>query len=237
MDKKGKVPKIKKVKDVPENDKFDGIHDYLPKMPCLMIIIGSVKSGKSNYIINLLCNNDFYKGMFEIVQIISTTLYSDNKGKILDKYFDCNDNFDDSLIEGIKEEQSQYPKEERPTRALILDDCLTHKGGGGLSRNDSISFFSTRFRHYINFYCITTQSFKNLSPLIRNNANAVIICRLQNTAEKNKVMEEYGDLVGGQENFLKMYDEVHSEPYNIMYLDLQSNPARVFKNHEKQLYP
>jgi hypothetical protein len=52
-----------------------------------------------------------------------------------------------------------------------------------------------------------------------------------------KVMEEYGDLVGGQENFLKMYDEVHSEPYNIMYLDLQSNPARVFKNHETQLYP
>ena len=57
MDKKGKVPKIKKVKDIPENDKFDGIHDYLPKMPCLMIIIGSVKSGKSNYIIRSRIND------------------------------------------------------------------------------------------------------------------------------------------------------------------------------------
>jgi hypothetical protein len=67
MDKQRKVPKIKKVKDVPENDKFNGIHNNLCQMPCLMIIIGSVKSGKSNYIINLLCNTDFYKGMFDIV--------------------------------------------------------------------------------------------------------------------------------------------------------------------------
>ena len=56
----GKVPKIKKsmkpppkilkVKDVKEDDRFSDIHDNLPKMPCLGLLIGSVRSGKSNLI-------------------------------------------------------------------------------------------------------------------------------------------------------------------------------------------
>jgi len=232
-----KPPQILKVKDVPDNDKFEGLHPNLPPVPCLMLIIGSVKSGKSNYIINMLCNSDFYKGRFDIVNIISTTLHNDTKGKILEKHFECATNFDESLIEGIKKEQGMYDKIDRPTRALILDDCLTHVGGGGLSRNDSISFFSTRFRHYIDFYCITTQSFKAVSTLIRNNANAIIICRLQNQKELEKVMLEYGSLVGGDENFLRMYNEIHSEPYQLMYINTAENPCRVFKNHELQLYP
>ena len=214
-------PRILKVKDVPDNDKFEGLHPNLPQVPCLMLIIGSVKSGKSNYIINMLCNSDFYKGRFDIVNIISTTLHNDTKGKILEKHFECATSFDESLIEGIKREQGMYDKIDRPTRALILDDCLTHVGGGGLSRNDSIS----------------TQSFKAVSTLIRNNANAIIICRLQNQKELEKVMLEYGSLVGGEDNFLSMYNEIHSQPYQLMYIDTAENPCRVFKNHEVQLYP
>ena len=85
------APKVLKVKDEQPSSKFDDIHPNLPSMPSLLLIIGSVRSGKSNYLVNAFCNSDFYKDKFDIVKFISTTLHTDNKGKILSKYFDCMD--------------------------------------------------------------------------------------------------------------------------------------------------
>ena len=77
------APTILKVKDVEESDKFNDIHENLPQMPSLCLIIGSVRSGKSNLLVNFFCNPEFYKDRFDVVKIISTTLNSDAKGKIL----------------------------------------------------------------------------------------------------------------------------------------------------------
>ena len=33
-----------------------------------------------------------------------------------------------------------------------------------------------------------------------------------------------------------MYKLIHKEPYMIMYLDLQSNPARILKNFEEVVW-
>ena len=46
---KMKVPTILKVKDVESDDRFDTIHPNLPQMPCLALLIGSVRSGKCLY--------------------------------------------------------------------------------------------------------------------------------------------------------------------------------------------
>lgn len=85
-------------------------------------------------------------------------------------------------------------------------------------------------------YLITTQSFRAVSGMIRNNANAVFILRQQNRMELEKIAEEYAGMVGGKENFLKMYKLIHAEPYQIMYLDLQSNPARILRNFEEVVW-
>tara|TARA_R100000935_G_scaffold56210_2_gene87351 strand:+ start:1599 stop:2399 length:801 start_codon:yes stop_codon:yes gene_type:complete len=229
---KMKVPMILKVKDVDADSRFADIHENLPQMPCLALLIGSVRSGKSNLLVNFFCNEDFYKGMFDTVKIISTTLHTDNKGQLLEKYFDCEDHYDDYMIEGIKQEQSMYPRDDRPSYALVLDDILTQD----FSKLNNVSYFATRFRHYIDFYCIACQSFRAVSGLIRNNANAVFICRQQNSKELFKIGEEYGDMVGGMSNFLELYNKVHNKPYQIMYLDLSRNPARVLRNFEEVLW-
>ena len=229
---KGPVPTILKVKDLEEDSRFAGIHDHLPKMPCLALLIGSVRSGKSNLLVNFFCNDSFYKGMFDTVRIISTTLGTDNKGQLLNEYFDCDDHYEDYMIDAIKQEQSMYPRDERPSYALVLDDVLTQD----FSKSNGVSFFATRFRHYCDFYCIATQSFRAVSGLIRNNANAIFICRQQNQKELFKIGEEYGDTVGGMDNFIKLYKEIHKIPYQVMYLDLQSNPARVLRNFEEVLW-
>jgi len=231
MDKS--APTILKVRDVIETEKFDGVHENLPQMPSLCLIIGSVRSGKSNLLVNFFCNPQFYKDRFDIVKIVSTTLGSDTKGKILSKHFDCSDHYEDGIIEEIKQSQSQYEeKKDRPTFALVLDDVLTKD----FSKNNAVSFFSTRFRHYIDMYIIATQTFRAVSGMIRNNATDVIIARQQNSKELEKIAEEYGDLVGGIDNFIDLYNKVHSEKYQMMYMKLSENPVQVFRNFSERIY-
>jgi len=227
------APQILKVKDVMETEKFDGIHENLPQPPSLCLIIGSVRSGKSNLLVNFFCNPQFYKDRFDIVKIVSTTLGSDTKGKILSKHFDCQDHYEDGIIEEIKQSQSQYEeKKDRPTFALVLDDVLTKD----FSKNNAVSFFSTRFRHYIDMYIIATQTFRAVSGMIRNNATDVIIARQQNSKELEKIAEEYGDLVGGIDNFIDLYNKVHSEKYQMMYMKLSENPVQVYRNFSERIY-
>jgi hypothetical protein len=228
------IPKVLKVRDETASDSFDDIHENLPQMPSLTLIIGSVRSGKSNLLVNFFCNSDFYKDKFDIVKFVSTTLHTDNKGKILSKHFDCMDRYEDDIIDKIMKSQSQYEsKEERPTYALVMDDVLTKD----FSRNNAVSFFSTRFRHYIDFYVIAVQSFRAVSGMIRNNATDVIICKQQNEKEKMKIAEEYGDLVGGRDKFLELYDEAHKDRYSFLYLKLSENPAEAYVRFERKIYP
>lgn len=228
-----KAPQILKVKDVVETDKFDGIHENLPQMPSLCLIIGSVRSGKSNLLVNFFCNPDFYKDRFDVVKIISTTLHTDTKGKILNKHFDCMDHYEDGVIDAIKKEQSQFEeKKDRPTMALVLDDVLTKD----FSKNNAVSFFSTRFRHYLDFYVIAVQTFRAVSGMIRNNATDVIIARQQNSKELEKIAEEYGDLVGGIDKFLELYNDIHKEKYQLMYMKLSENPVHVYRNFTERIY-
>ena len=119
-----------KVKDELPSAKFADINPYLPQMPSLVLIIGSVRSGKSNLLVNYFCNEEFYKDKFDTVKFVSSTLHTDGKGKILSKHFDCVDHYDDMIIENIKKSQSGYEnKEDRPTFALVMfPSCL---------RNDS----------------------------------------------------------------------------------------------------
>ena len=92
---KKKAPKVYKVKDPEPSMRFDDIHENLPQMPSLLLIIGSVRSAKSNLICNLLMNPEMMKDRFDIVKVVSTTLHSCHKGKLLDKYFDATSEYSD----------------------------------------------------------------------------------------------------------------------------------------------
>ena len=72
-----------------------------------------------------------------------------------------------------------------------MDDVLTKDFSPDTNQ---VSFFSTRFRHYIDFYVIAVQSFRAVSGMIRNNATSVIICKQQNAKELEKISEEYSSL-------------------------------------------
>jgi len=229
MEKKPKkAPVVFKVKDPDPDDRFSDIHPHLPQPPSLLLIVGSVKQGKSNLLVNLLCNPDMYKDKFDIVKIISNTLNADPKGKLMNKYFDCEDHYNDEMITDIIESQKKMDDFERGSVAIFLDDILTKD----FKKTNAVSFLATRFRHYgIALLGFTTQSFRAVSGLIRNNATDVIIMKQQNKKELEKIEEEYGDMFSGI--FMELYNKaIEDAPYSFLYLDMQTNPATAYIRFE-----
>ena len=54
-------------------------------------------------------------------------------------------------------------------------------------------------------------------------------------SELDKISAEYSGMFGGDEKFRKIYNKATEQRYDFLYLDLQSNPARAFRNFEEQL--
>lgn len=224
-------PKVYKVRDPEPDGRYSDLHPHLPQPPALLLIIGSVKQGKSNLVVNLLCNPDMYKDKFDTVKIISNTLNADPKGKLLNKFFDCADHYNDQMITDIVESQKSFDEEDRPTMAVVLDDILTKD----FKKTNQVSFLATKFRHYgIDLLAFTTQSFRAVSGLIRNNSTDVIIMKQQNQKELEKISDEYGDMFPGI--FMDLYNKaINDAPYSFLYLDLQQNPAEAFIRFETKI--
>jgi len=53
-----------------------------------------------------------------------------------------------------------------------------------------------------------------------------------NQKELGKMAEEYGDVFGGAENWLKIYAQATPNRYDFLHMDFQSNPPRAYRNFE-----
>ena len=229
-----KAPTILKVKDFDGNERFQDVHPNLMIPPSLTLIIGS---GKSNLIINLLCNPEFYLNKFDIVRVLSSTLHMDNKMMILNKHFDCDDHYEDKFIDEIVASQGEFEKDDplRPKYCLVLDDILTTDF---MKRSNKLSFFATRMRHYIDMMIISSQSLNHIPPLIRAQVRDLVVAKQQNHKEVVKLQEQFGGLLGegGDKKFIELYNQVHSEPFQMMYMKLSENPIHVFKNFSERIF-
>ena len=224
-------PKILPVKPLPKAKQRKPLHPNLPDLPCIMTIVAPTKSGKTVLLSNLLLRDDFYKGVHDNITIMSNTIEQDETGRFLKKSCECYTGYDDVVLANLITQQKQFDDEERPFIGLVFDDIL-----GSVKRNSYLNHLVTRSRHYgVGLLAMSVQSFKALGPTIRNNTNAFICLNLQNMSELDKISSEYNGMFGGDEKFRKIYSKATEIRYDFMYLDLQSNPARAFRNFEEQL--
>ena len=231
-------PKIIPVKNpIEEDSRFNHIHPHLPNISgfgggACLILISPVKTGKSTIISNLLLNKDFYDAQenFDDTYVISNTISNDITSRFLKDAFDVFDRYDDRTVQDIIEHQKKFSKEEQPQVAMIVDDCL-----GSIKREATINHLASRFRHYgIRLLVFSSQNFRAVSPVIRQNATNVIIgSPFPNRKELGKVAEEYGDLYGGADQFLKLYQYATPNRYDFIHLDIQSNPPLMYKNFDE----
>ena len=238
----GNVPKIMPVVP-PEDagsDEHPAIHPHLPQIAgpgggALLLMISPVRTGKSTIISNLLLGDTemgFYDAQdrFQTTTIISNTIANDVTSRFLAKAFDTHDSYNDNIIDGIVNQQKSYDKEDQPDIAVILDDCL-----GSIKREARINHLASRFRHFnIKLLIISSQNFRACSPVIRQNATNVIVgSPFPNQKELGKMAEEYGDVFGGADNWLKIYQKATPDKYNFLHMDFQSNPPKAYRNFEE----
>lgn len=224
-------PQIFPVKDPPREKPRKITHENLPELPCIMCLVMPTKSGKSTILSNLLLRDDFYKGAMDNVTIMSNTIDQDVTSRFLRKSCDCYTGYDDNVLAGIIEQQKTFEDDERPFIGMIFDDIL-----GSVKRNSYLNHLVTRSRHYgVGLLAISVQSFKAVGPTIRNNTNAFICGNLQNMSELDKISQEFSGMFGGDDKFRKIYAKATEQRYDFLYLDLQSNPARAFRNFEEQI--
>ena len=222
--------KILKVKDA-NSKPSKPLHPHLPQPPASVLMVSPVKTGKSTIISNLLLNDKFYgPEYFDDVMVISNTINNDLTSRFIKEHFDVEDHYNDAMIEKLIERQTSFKKkEDQPEVALVLDDIL-----GSLKSGSLVNTLSARFRHYnIKLLLFSTQVFRYVNNVVRQNTTDLIVgSPFPNRKELLKVAEEYGSVVGGQQNWLKIYAAATPERYNFLYMDLQSNPVKCYRNFE-----
>ncbi len=214
------------------------IHPNLPDISSGQVgmIISPIKTGKSTLISNLLLNPNFYKDLFDNVYIISNTINQDDTSRFLRQAFpntiyDDVDNID-GIIGNILDAQQQFPKEDMPFIAIILDDFL------GLKRGSKVFHLAARSRHYnIGLLVFASQLLRAVPSVVRSNATFALMGGPQpNQKELIKAAEEFGSRYGGERKYIDVYEKATNEPYNFLYLDLQSNPSLAYKNFKELIY-
>ena len=231
------VPKVRKVKDPPVF-KVKPLHPHLPQTGgpgggALVLLCSPVKTGKSTLISNMMLNPDFYgPDYFDYVKVMSNTIMNDVTSRFMLKAFDVTDHYDEAELQGLIDLQATYEKEEQPELAYICDDLL-----GSVPRNSVLNHLCARFRHYnFKLFIIATQNFKAVSTITRQNATNIIIgSPYPNQVELKKISETYGDLYGGEKQFLDLYKTATPDRYDFLHLDCQENPPRAYRNFEELL--
>ena len=228
-----KCPKVLKVNDTEHEDKYPKLHPFLPRPQFLCLLIGSVRSGKTNYLVNALRNEkDFYgPNYWDYYKIISNTLCNDTKGKYFtDAFTDCEDHYTDQMIKDLINQQKKHDREDMPTMLILLDDILSRD----FKKTNDITYLCSKFRHFEMSIFLSVQSFRAIGNICRNNATNVLVFKQQNNKELIKITEEYGELCGSEDLFMKYYNYAHDDqPYSFLYIDGQENPCRFYKRHEE----
>jgi len=228
---KPKGLKIYKVKDLENKGKYPPLNPILPQPPFLLIGYGSVRSGKTNSLINMMRRDDMFgTDYFDDVLVISNTAGNDPKMyKFMGDAFRLEDHYENKMIDDLIASQKSYSREEMPTTLLILDDIISKDFKK--SSSNAINSLATRFRHYELSMMVFVQSARAVSNMIRSNATNILIYRQQSNLEWEKLQEEYSDLA--PKNFANYYKISQMERYGFLYIDCQENPARFYKNFEE----
>ena len=141
----------------------------------------------------------------------------------------------DSLVEMVKADEG------KGRWLILLDDIIGDVKFSRGGRVDAISALASKFRHIGNgevegklAVCITTQYFKYISTILRNNATAYYIMGSFPEAEMKKVAEALSFFGNGDKQFLEIFRRSRKEDYDFLFCSVQELEAR--RNHDELIW-
>ena len=202
----------------------------------LTVHIAKPKSGKGVCCVNQLLNPAFdLLNKLDQVHIYSPTAKHDATWRHVvevngDRIYE---NYSDKHLRNILENQLRYPKNKRPTIAIIFDDIATFPN---INKNSLLFGLASNYRHFFNggllYYCV--QQFKQIPPIVRASMDFCLISRVTNRKELDDLEFEIGGKYDNQ--FRNLLEQATSKPYAFLYLRLNDNPSTAFQNFTKKIY-
>lgn len=203
--------------------------EHIVSHPFTMGIHAPSRSGKSVVISNFLYNEQFdFKNKFDKIIFISPTILIDKtlefarEDEDIVKIYedDLLENLDDVLKSILEKQKKEAESDEMKSILIILDDCL------GYLKNKSLSFLSTKNRHYNISLIMTTQYYKRLDPVIRANATHWLLFKTHTEKEHSNIVEDFNSFP----DFEKFYNESTNEPFSFLFADVLK--MRLFKKFD-----
>lgn len=213
-------PKDEKTKSLNKENKK--LPEPLPKLHFIVGIIGPRGSGKSQLILNMLCN--WYKSIFEEVILISPTYHNQAIWNCIDLddddvYTEYTEPIFNDILERIINTENEGEK-----TLLIFDDV----GGSGTSKmNDGVSKLALKHRHYSTSIILSVQYIKMIGKSVRSNLTHLILFKMNNMEEVKDLAQELGI------DYKKLTQILPKEQYKWILLDLFKN--KYYDNNFKYL--
>jgi hypothetical protein len=230
-----KPPIVLPIKSLPDDPINSKIHSNLPKAPSLICIYASFRSGKSVLVNNMILSPSFFRGLLDRWYIFSPTARNDDSCRFLldQENIEIIDDYSDDYLKALLQYQKETPKEDRDSIGVVFDDAIQYLD----KRNALGNFLAVKFRHYnIKYLIYVSQSFKSLDTKIRANSKAVVIMKISNQNELEKIKEEYDGFLDGK--FMELYKFcLNDQPYSFMYINIDANPVEAYLRFERKIYP
>lgn len=116
-----------------------------------------------------------------------------------------------------KSEKYFEKKMKFPLIIYIFDDFRDELLNG---RNNLISSISSRNRHRRTVLIYSSQKYKDMAPIVRQNANVICLFRGMNHDNLDMIYKEIINTANMSfEEFQKIYEDATSEQYNFLYID------------------
>ena len=206
--------------------------------PGSLILVGSVKSGKTTIIGNLLMKSTMLKGYFDKVYLFClspcTTLI-DNVPELTDDYIFTDDN--PEMLTKLYQQNKALTKDigfkRTPNVLFILDDIIQSKKFMNSPTLGELFYSGSHCKCSI---WILTQNYMSIPRRMRMTSIGMIICHGVNNTEKERFAIEYQSAYLDKKEFMEMIDHCLEKPFSFMFVNLDNSlrkyPLSALSSHD-----
>lgn len=194
----------------------------LPEHPFRMYIVGASGSGKSNFMLNLLTRDEFYKDYFDSILIISPTAANlDDTYRVLkleDEHFYPVEEEVLTTIMEIQESRIEEMggKQHAPKTLVIMDDIVSYKK---FTNSPMLLKFAVMSRHWGISLFILSQAYHRIPKSVRIQMTALVYFKGSNR-ELEVLYEDFAAPGASKKEFINTVAMATNKRYNFFFVDV-----------------
>jgi len=237
--------KIHKVRD--SNEKHITKKGDMIDLSMRLIITGkSFLSGKTNFLCNILLQNDprMYRNNFQKIYIFSSTAHTDAKMQMIIEELEIPDDqvfteYDEEIVDTLyelnKEEYNEAVRDkEKPNNILYIFDDLSYGNNLKKSQTGAIEKLFCAGRHTLQSIIILQQKYTQSLTCARENMTAGVFFKCSDK-QLDLVAEEHNFLEGGKNQFKKMFRKVTNEPHSALIINYSNPTEKMYQNQNFEI--